>query len=88
MPTEKRLKIRTEAEIADLFGPPVLNLNDQRFFFALNEIERSRCVITYSGHLIAVRRTTSFDVLSAILMAISSAAARTRKSSCGMSVLG
>ena len=39
MPTEKRLKILTEAEIADLFGPPTLNSNDQRFFFALNEIE-------------------------------------------------
>lgn len=43
MPTEKRLKILTEAEIADLFGPPVLNLNDQRFFFALNEIELAQC---------------------------------------------
>jgi len=37
MPSEKRLKILTEAEIADLFGPPTLNSNDQRFFFALNE---------------------------------------------------
>ena len=39
MPTEKRLKILTETEITDLFGPPVLNSNDQRFFFTLNEIE-------------------------------------------------
>ena len=36
MPTEKRLKILTETEIADLFGPSTLNSNDQRFFFALN----------------------------------------------------
>ena len=43
MPTEKRLKILTEAEIADLFGPPELNPNDQRFFFALNEIELAHC---------------------------------------------
>jgi hypothetical protein len=43
MPTEKRLKILTETEIADLFGPPTLNSNDQRFFFALNEIELIHC---------------------------------------------
>ena len=39
MATEKRLKILTEAEIGDLFGPPVLNHNDQRFFFTLNDHE-------------------------------------------------
>ena len=39
MVTEKRLKILTEAEIGDLFGPPVLNHNDQRFFFTLNDHE-------------------------------------------------
>lgn len=39
MATEKRLKILTEAEIDDLFGPPVLNHNDQRFFFTLNDHE-------------------------------------------------
>jgi len=43
MPTEKRLKILTETEIADLFGPPTLNSNEQRFFFALNEIELIHC---------------------------------------------
>jgi len=43
MPTEKRLKILTETEIADLFGPSTLNSNDQRFFFALNEIELIHC---------------------------------------------
>lgn len=39
MAIEKRIKILTEAEIADLFGPPVLNENDQRFFFTLNDHE-------------------------------------------------
>ena len=39
MATEKRLKILTEAEIGDLFGPPVLNNNDQRFLFTLNDYE-------------------------------------------------
>lgn len=39
MPTEKRIKILTEAEISELFSPPVLNLNDQRFFFTLNDTE-------------------------------------------------
>ncbi len=39
MATEKRLKILTEAEFDDLFGPPVLNQNDQRFFFTLNDHE-------------------------------------------------
>ncbi len=39
MATEKRLKILTEAETTELFGPPILNSNDQRFFFTLNEIE-------------------------------------------------
>ncbi len=39
MATDKRLKILTEAEISDLFGPPVLNENDQRFFFRLNDHE-------------------------------------------------
>ena len=39
MATEERLKILTEAEIGDLFGPPVLNHNDQRFFFTLNDQE-------------------------------------------------
>jgi len=39
MGAEKRLKILTEAEIGDLLGPPVLNHNDQRFFFTLNDHE-------------------------------------------------
>ncbi len=43
MTTEKRLKILTEAEIVDLFGPPALNQNDQRFFFTLNDIELAQC---------------------------------------------
>jgi Tn3 transposase DDE domain/Domain of unknown function (DUF4158) len=50
MPTEKRTKILTETEITELFSPPILNSNDQRFFFTLNDIElaeskkiRDRC---------------------------------------------
>ena len=39
MAAERRIKILTEAEIAELFSPPVLNLHDQRFFFALNDAE-------------------------------------------------
>lgn len=39
MPTEKRTKILTETEITELFSPPPLNLNDQRFFFTLNDAE-------------------------------------------------
>ena len=39
MTTERRIKILTETEIAELFGPPILNSNDQRFFFAPNDIK-------------------------------------------------
>ena len=43
MATEKRIKILTETEISELFGPPTLNSNDQRFFFALNDAELAEC---------------------------------------------
>jgi hypothetical protein len=43
MASEKRIKILTETEIAELFGPPILNSNDQRFFFALNDAELAEC---------------------------------------------
>ena len=43
MATEKRIKILTEAEIAELFGPPILSSNDQRFFFTLNDAELAEC---------------------------------------------
>ena len=43
MATEKRIKILTETEIAELFGPPILSLNDQRFFFTLNDAELAEC---------------------------------------------
>jgi len=39
MPTEKRIKILTETEATELFGPPVMNSHDQRFFFTLNDAE-------------------------------------------------
>lgn len=43
MATEKRIKILTETEISELFGPPTLNSNDQRFFFVLNDAELAEC---------------------------------------------
>jgi hypothetical protein len=43
MATEKRIKILTGTEIAELFGLPILNSNDQRFFFALNDAELAEC---------------------------------------------
>ena len=43
MATEKRIKILTETEIAELFGPPILSSNDQRFFFTLNDAELAEC---------------------------------------------
>jgi len=35
----KRLSILTEAEIEDLYSPPVFSESDRRFFFALNDRE-------------------------------------------------
>ena len=35
----KRLSILTEAEIEELYSPPVFSESDQRFFFALNDRE-------------------------------------------------
>ncbi len=43
MAIEKRIKILTNAEISDLFNPPILSENDQRFFFARNDIEIAAC---------------------------------------------
>lgn len=39
MAIEKRIKILTETEIAELFSSPILNSNDQQFFFTLNDAE-------------------------------------------------
>jgi hypothetical protein len=39
MSKDKRLSILTEAEIEELYSPPVFSESDQRFFFALNERE-------------------------------------------------
>jgi len=39
MATERRITILNESEIEGLFGPPLLNLNDQRYLFALNDAE-------------------------------------------------
>jgi len=35
----KRLSIPTEAEIEELYSPPVFSESDQRFFFTLNDRE-------------------------------------------------
>ncbi|RLA42619.1 MAG: hypothetical protein DRR42_23110, partial [Gammaproteobacteria bacterium] len=39
MATEKRIKILTDAETTDLFAPPILDTNDRRFLFTLNDAE-------------------------------------------------
>lgn len=39
MATEKRIKILTDAEITNLFAPPILDTNDRRFLFTLNNAE-------------------------------------------------
>ena len=39
MATEKRIKILTDAENTDLFAPPILDTNDRRFLFTLNDAE-------------------------------------------------
>lgn len=56
MTTEKRIKIITESEVQELYSPPPFIVNDQRFFFALDDREqeacknvrqrRSRCMLT------------------------------------------
>lgn len=43
MTTEKRIKILTESEVEEFYSPPPLTINDQRFFFALDERERLIC---------------------------------------------
>lgn len=43
MAIEKRIKILIEAEINELYNPPALNIQDQRFYFALNDIELAEC---------------------------------------------
>ncbi|MFK7975221.1 MAG: Tn3 family transposase [Halioglobus sp.] len=40
MAFQERVQILTEAEQADFYGSPNLTVNDQRFFFALNDKER------------------------------------------------
>src|SRR6056297_2554355 len=40
---KKRMKILTKTEVDELFGPPILSLNDQRFFFTLNDAELAEC---------------------------------------------
>ena len=43
MAIEKRIKILAYSEITNLFDPAILNINDQRFFFALNDAELAEC---------------------------------------------
>ena len=43
MATDKRIKILTSAEIDNLFDAPVFSENDQRFFFTLNDAEKTVC---------------------------------------------
>jgi len=37
--SERRIKILTSAEIADLFEPPAFSVQDQRVFFSPNDVE-------------------------------------------------
>ena len=43
MATEKRIKILTEAEAQELYSPPTFGINDQRFFFSLDDREYKVC---------------------------------------------
>ena len=56
MTIEKRIKILTKSEVQEFYRPPTFTVNDQRFFFALDDREqgvckkvrqrRSRCMLT------------------------------------------
>jgi TnpA family transposase len=39
MAIEKRIKILSEVEVLEFYGPPIFTANDQRFFFTLNDKE-------------------------------------------------
>jgi hypothetical protein len=43
MTTNKRIKILSSAEIDDLYAAPAFSENDQRFFFTLNDAEKTDC---------------------------------------------
>ena len=46
----KRIKILTQSESLEFYGPPILTIEEQRFFFTLNdkELQESKKIRIYS----------------------------------------
>lgn len=51
MAFKERIQILTTAEQSDLYDPPILSVNDQRFIFTINDKERDECLKFRSRHM-------------------------------------